>query len=405
MNFESRRPNHLLRYARQEQGWSQQRVAEQIGTTEDVISRWERGTRVPGPYYREKLCQLFQRSARDLGFLRVSPVEFYHPVPVPRARTAEKRRIMAYLEPFVFGKLASTWIVIDGNGIYQYAPHNIATHFEQIPEVLPLDLQERKKQIARQQQENRARGRPFHWNGQRYSFSRFVMSREESSDENLALDLWFAPSDYYSFLATNMALDDKTLRDTYLASADWSQPVPYFSHSFGIYLLVLTSDNKAVLTYRSKNVGSRPGEYNVSVCEGISVADAGGDLTAAPDVYRCAERGLAEELGLHQGEDWSPEDLLFLSFGVDSWYAQWGLLGMVRIHKTASELLGYQKAGVKDKLENAQISLVDFQSEKLIAFAMASQPWTPGGLTCLYHALVHEFGRARVEKALKRFHA
>lgn len=306
---------------------------------------------------------------------------------------------MAYLEPFVFGELASTWIVIDGDGTYQYVPRNIITHFEQASEELPPDLWERRAQIAQQQVEQRARGLPFHWNGQRYSFNRFVISRE-SSHEDLALDLWFAPSDYYTFLATNMALDDVTLRNTYLASVDWSQPVPFFSHSFGVYLLVVTSDHKTLLTYRSKSVGSRPGEYNVSVCEGLSVVDASGGQ--APDIYKCAERGLSEELGLHIYDDWDPEQLLLLSFGVDFWYAQWGLLGMVKVPKSAHEILNYQKVGVKDKLENAQLHLVNFKPDALVEFARTHQPWTPGGLACLYHGLVHEFGRARVEKALRR---
>ncbi|HET8841561.1 MAG TPA: helix-turn-helix transcriptional regulator [Ktedonobacteraceae bacterium] len=400
MNAKPRRPNHLLRYARQEQGWSQQRVAEQIGTTEDVISRWERGTRVPSPFYRERLCQLFQKSAHDLGFLHIPPVEFYHHISKPAAGVSGKRRIMAYLEPFVFGDISSTWIVIDGDGTYQYAPQNIVTHFEMVSEELPAELQERKRQIAQMQVHNRSRGLPFHWNGQRYSFDRFVVSRE-SSDESLALDLWFTPSDYHTFLATNMSLDDPTLRRQYLATADWSQPVPFFSHSFGVYLTVLTTDNKVLLTYRSKSVGSRPGEYNVSVCEGLGVADAAGKTTNAPDIYSCAERGLVEELGLRRDDDWRPELLHFLSFGVDSWYAQWGLLGTVKVRKTARDILNYQKAGVKDKLENAQIHLVDFTPEAIVEFAQAHQPWTPGGLTCLYHGLVHEFGRASIEQAMQ----
>lgn len=33
------------------------------------MSRWERGFSSPSPYYREKLCNLFEKSAQGLGFL------------------------------------------------------------------------------------------------------------------------------------------------------------------------------------------------------------------------------------------------------------------------------------------------------------------------------------------------
>jgi uncharacterized membrane protein/DNA-binding transcriptional regulator YiaG len=63
------KPNHRLRYEREQRGWSQARVAEQIGTEAVNVSRWERGFSSPSPYYREKLCNLFEKNAQDLGFL------------------------------------------------------------------------------------------------------------------------------------------------------------------------------------------------------------------------------------------------------------------------------------------------------------------------------------------------
>jgi uncharacterized membrane protein/DNA-binding XRE family transcriptional regulator len=62
-------PNHRLKQERQQRGWSQARVAEQIGTEAVNVSRWERGFSSPSPYYREKLCNLFEKSAQDLGFI------------------------------------------------------------------------------------------------------------------------------------------------------------------------------------------------------------------------------------------------------------------------------------------------------------------------------------------------
>ena len=60
-------PNQRLSREREQRGWSQQEVADQIGTTPVNISRWERGLTSPGPYFRQKLCALFGKSVQELG--------------------------------------------------------------------------------------------------------------------------------------------------------------------------------------------------------------------------------------------------------------------------------------------------------------------------------------------------
>ncbi|HEX6553401.1 MAG TPA: NB-ARC domain-containing protein [Ktedonobacteraceae bacterium] len=63
-------PNQLLRRARLERGWTQKVVAERIGAPNDMmVTRWERGTAFPSAYYIERLCQLFEQRASDLGLL------------------------------------------------------------------------------------------------------------------------------------------------------------------------------------------------------------------------------------------------------------------------------------------------------------------------------------------------
>ena len=71
------RPNNLLKRERELRGWSQARVAEEIGTTALNVGRWERGTSMPYPYFREKLCALFGKDAEALGLLESEsePVE------------------------------------------------------------------------------------------------------------------------------------------------------------------------------------------------------------------------------------------------------------------------------------------------------------------------------------------
>src|SRR5579875_2850778 len=49
----------LLMQARLSRGWTQQQLADLIGTTPQTVSRWERGIATPGPYHRGKLSALF----------------------------------------------------------------------------------------------------------------------------------------------------------------------------------------------------------------------------------------------------------------------------------------------------------------------------------------------------------
>src|SRR6266536_5631218 len=77
MTNDTPEPNHLLREAREMRGWSRQKVATELGrlfpgvaVTEKEVARWERGKRTPSPYYREKLCTLFNTTADRLGFLK-----------------------------------------------------------------------------------------------------------------------------------------------------------------------------------------------------------------------------------------------------------------------------------------------------------------------------------------------
>lgn len=60
-------PNQLLRQAREQRGWSQERVAQELKVSSNTVSRWECGTALPYPHFREQLCWLFEKSLEELG--------------------------------------------------------------------------------------------------------------------------------------------------------------------------------------------------------------------------------------------------------------------------------------------------------------------------------------------------
>src|SRR5205085_11054555 len=66
---DTRIPNEQLKRERELRGWSQQRLAELVGTSFENISRWERGITSPQPHFREKMRELFGKDAAALGLI------------------------------------------------------------------------------------------------------------------------------------------------------------------------------------------------------------------------------------------------------------------------------------------------------------------------------------------------
>lgn len=48
--------------------WSQQELADALGTTQNTVSRWELGKTTPSPYFTKKMCEIFDKTPQDLGF-------------------------------------------------------------------------------------------------------------------------------------------------------------------------------------------------------------------------------------------------------------------------------------------------------------------------------------------------
>jgi transcriptional regulator with XRE-family HTH domain len=388
--------NTLLRTERLRRGWTQRQLADFAAISLSTVERAEKGESIRVDCI-QRLCECLSKTSEELGLLKLDGrvVESKHRMSQqPVFQEHEERD-----DCFSFGALQTTWKTLDGDGSSIYLPQHIRAHYIPFAEELPEELQVRRERIQEEQEQQRAQGLPSFWNGQIYALDRFVIGRE-ATNEDMTLDLWFQPSDYYTFLATNMSLKEPALRETYLSDVDWSEAVPYFSHSFGVSLAVVTSDGYTVFTQRGKNLGTRPMVYDTSVIEGLSRPLDRGTTGDAPDVYRCACRGLAEELGLHESEDFAVADITFLSFGVDTRYGLRGLTGMVKIHRSIEKLLSLWNNGVRDKFENYKLFPVPFTPTEVVSFAYAHQPFAPG--PTLYYALVHEFGRLMVENAFER---
>ncbi len=61
--------NTRLKRERELRGWSQEKVAMELGIDPTTVGRWERGVSLPYPHFREKLCALFGKSTYELGLV------------------------------------------------------------------------------------------------------------------------------------------------------------------------------------------------------------------------------------------------------------------------------------------------------------------------------------------------
>ena len=69
MTVEEHVPNERLRHARSLRGWSQAKLAEEVGTSFEMVSRWERGVTIPTLYSRAQLCAALGMTAEQLGLV------------------------------------------------------------------------------------------------------------------------------------------------------------------------------------------------------------------------------------------------------------------------------------------------------------------------------------------------
>ena len=79
MIIQKGKPNIRLRDERIRRHWSQQELADMIGATLNTVSRWERGLTDCSPYFRNKLCEVFGKSASQLWLVPDPEEEEAHP--------------------------------------------------------------------------------------------------------------------------------------------------------------------------------------------------------------------------------------------------------------------------------------------------------------------------------------
>src|SRR3989440_2094408 len=113
MALEERVPNEHLRHARSLKGWSQAKLAEEAGTSFEVVSRWERGISIPTLYFRVQLCATLGVTAEELGLVH-SPSDLLATTPATLVLLAcsyadSEKTIVAQLKTVLQNRGITLW--------------------------------------------------------------------------------------------------------------------------------------------------------------------------------------------------------------------------------------------------------------------------------------------------------
>ncbi|WP_328416119.1 hypothetical protein OG470_25415 [Micromonospora sp. NBC_00389] len=324
-----------------------------------------------------------------------------------RSRVLRSRRRTPNASGFEFGGATSPFMIVAGDGTEAIKEELVHLVVSDEPIELPAELAAWRSEIAAEEQARKTSGSPHHWNGDCFAVEKLVEERT-ARDEEVEIFLHLRRTDYYSFLASQHLdrrfRDGTTPRSRYIDPVGHRRAPVFMSLSLGTSVLVITTDNHVLICQRGPDVGSRPLHWGVSADEGLSARlDSPSGLP--PRIHAAARRGLCEELSLEDHE----YRLALLGFTIDTERHQWDSVFVAYAHDLSSEQLDrrLQRSGKDRGLEIESWEFAPFTVRSVLQRLHGGWPtraWTPVAPVALYLALVHEYGRWRVER-LARNHS
>ncbi|GIK43222.1 MAG: hypothetical protein BroJett011_70550 [Chloroflexota bacterium] len=315
-------------------------------------------------------------------------------------------------DEFRIGKWHVGWIIIEGSSSAPYIPNNIFCRVDPRPLVLPPDRQQKKDSIeeVQAQLEKANQRREFH-NGATVALAGVERGQIGYTEEPF-LVLRLHPSDYYTFLATAMSLDEviltdqgktTTVRDKYLRNLNYRYPIPEFASAISINLSLITSDGFIVVSKRAtEGIGGYQGYLVPPINECVNpISDRSADGTVS--LLTTAQRGASQELNIEITED----ELVFFTLGVDTHQYFYEVTGLIRSKSfSRDDILARRSLGSKERWESEQLYFLRHDVEEVAEFMRnisKTDKWTPGGFVCLTQTLMVEFGTKATEQALKKY--
>lgn len=315
-------------------------------------------------------------------------------------------------DEFRIGKWHIGWVTVEGSSSDPYTPNNTICQVDPRPLILPSDRQQKKDNIEEiQAQLEIENGRREFHNGPTVALEGIGRGQIGYTEEPFLI-LRLRPSDYYTFLATAMSLDEvidpdsrekTTVRDRYLHNLNYSAPIPEFASTLSINLSLITSDGFIVVSKRaSEGIGGYAGYFAPPINECINpISDR--SANGALSLFITAQRGASHELNIEITED----ELVFFTVGVDTHHYFYGMTGLIRSKSfTRDDILARRSLGSKERWEAEELKFLPHNVERVSEFmreTTKTDKWNPEGIVCLTQTLIAEFGIKATEQALKKY--
>lgn len=207
------------------------------------------------------------------------------------------------------------------------------------------------------------------YNGPTYKLLEFNTGYREiiDNEEVPVLRLKCGPTDYFTQIITDLNINHP-IREKYAKSTILTEhPVPEFASCIGISLNLITKDGFLIVAERSLQTFVAGGKLQSSVAENfLRPTDGGKD--GAPDPFRCALRGVQEELGLQLNY----QDIFFTTFILASEYCQYYFIGTIETQYDRAEIEDIRRIAIpKDKWETRRIIFIPCNPKSIAEFALS----------------------------------
>jgi len=390
-----KKPNQLLRFHRESRGWSQQKLAELVDTSEDMVSRWERGVSKTSPYYREKLCTLFGKTAEEPGFLEQEYPKVSDNIPVDNT-------ITELLQPLVEHPQCA-WVIAWGLGeevsnielVYDRTIQYEST----LPDGVRQALDDWCKKNQRKCQEK-----------QRDPLGALVrLEKVEWSHRAYKYFLVLSPSRYLIYVAIHPHLGNAQLQPLREAQLDnalkglrngESLGLP---STFALHMAVVSQDGYLLLRRRASDTELYPSAWEAGIGEFMhGPQEAPGPEyesgpyhaqfphfteNGLPDLFLFLKNAVAEELGYHQARQ---ENFRLYGFAVEYETLAPKLLVVYNADCTIATLLESAKKARDRARELSSLELTPRALAKTCSNAHYSS-WGPTSKLVMLLALKQDF--------------
>jgi len=315
-------------------------------------------------------------------------------------------------------------IVVDLDDGFAEEDIEVELNDKRVP--LPPEIEAVRQQLFKERELAIRKGQEYPWPGVTFGIESFTEQRMPLTEKG-KLYFTLKPTDYFVFKAIQDNLDKKILRDNfgrpqsprerYLSELNPFVPVPEMAQSISATVVLLCQDRGkqvALLAQRSQRVATGKDVFVLSVNETPKRKPTSLELKFLEDVprerlepdtngvpnpfFNALARGTVEEIGIELPKS----AFKILTFGLEPKRYMYVLIGIAETELTTDHLKQAFNTAKDVSLEYAGFHFVDFVPESIYDF-MRDKEWGSEAEMGLYHALIHKYGRSRVQKVFSSY--